>query len=122
MTKSHAIGMSKKNAFKVDPTKAGGSLNTITVYADVAVGTVIKYAYLSSNSHFWEQPTNNPPTVAANTVTITAYCLRRRPEQSAMRVMSGGNDDGDLTVTLVYDDGAHEECDECVFELVEYDH
>jgi hypothetical protein len=117
MTKKHAIGLSKKDKIKVDPTKAAGNLNTITVFAEFAVGAAIKYTYLSSSTHFWDQPTSVAVN-AINTVTITAYCLRRRPSSAYVYSYDG---DDDLTVTFVYDEGGHEVTDECTFTAVEYD-
>jgi hypothetical protein len=117
MTKKHDIGLSKKDKIKVDPTKAAGSLNTITVFAEFAAGTPIKYAYLSSSTHFWDQPTA-VNVATTNTVTITAYCLRRKPVSVYLYTYDGSDD---LCVTLVYDDGGHEVTDECNFTEVEYD-
>lgn len=117
MTKKHAFGMSKKDQIKVDPTKAAA--NTITVFADFAAASTIKYSYLSSSSHIWDQPTSvNVPK--DNTITITAYCLRRRPSKTYAGASSNGDDD--LTITLVYDDGGQQVTDECTFDGLDYEH
>ena len=120
MAKKHGIGLSKKVEFIVDPTRT--TSNSIKVFADIPAGTAVK-AYLSSSSHFWDQPTNTTVTTD-NVVTITAFCLRRKKRKNVgFTKTSGGDGDEDLSVTLVYDDGTGSpELDEVTFGDVDYDH
>src|SRR5690242_5928599 len=120
-SKKHGIGLSKEK-ITMDPT--GHTQSTVTVLVDELLDQIhVRDGHLDSSTHKWigsafydATPLSSPAGAdVATAVRITGYCLRKKRSSTF-------DGDGDLIVSITYDDTAtgDTETDECTFTDVEY--